>query len=164
MTEFKSDGTPIFHTYMDSGFLGLGVENYRGFRYNWTGIPNEAPAVVALKDEETSTTNIYVSWNGDTCTKIWRFYEVGDNGRRSFLGVSKRVSFETLLQLDQADFKTVQAQAVDVECTVLTDTSTVKLELMVQQIKWEGTSIAKQDKSGPIPWFVYLWSAKVLRI
>jgi hypothetical protein len=155
MTEFKSDGTPIFHTYMDSGFLGLGVENYRGFRYNWTGIPHEAPAIVALKDEETSTTNIYVSWNGDTRTKIWRFYEVGDNGRRSFLGESKRESFETVLQLDQADFKTVQAEAVDAEGTVLGDTSTVKLELMVQQYKGESKRIVKQDKSGLIPWFTF---------
>jgi hypothetical protein len=83
VTEFKSDGTPIFHTYMDSGYLGLKVENYRGFRYNWTGIPNEAPAIVALEDE--GSINIYVSWNGDTRTKTWRFYEL-KGGRRSFIG------------------------------------------------------------------------------
>lgn len=155
MTEFKSDGTPIFHTYMDSGFLGLGVENYRGFRYNWTGVPNEAPAIVALKDEETSTTNIYVSWNGDTRTNIWRFYEVSDNGRRSFLGESKREGFETVLQLDQSDFKMVQAEAVDTDGTVLVDTSAVKLDLMVQQFKGESRRIGKQAKSRPIPWFTF---------
>jgi Arylsulfotransferase (ASST) len=155
MTEYKSDGTPIFHTYMDSGSLGLGVENYRGFRYNWTGIPNEAPAIVALKNEETSSTNIYVSWNGDTRTKVWRFYSVGDNGRRSFLGESKRESFETVLELDEVDFKSVQAEAIDAEGTVLVDTSATKLELMVQEYKGESRKIEKHHKSERIPWFTF---------
>ena len=48
LTEFRSDGTPIYHAYMDSGFLGEGVENYRAFRYNCTGLPNETPAIVSL--------------------------------------------------------------------------------------------------------------------
>lgn len=73
---FESDVTPIFHCYIDSRVLSEGVENYRGFRYNQTSIPNEAPALVALKDEEKDTTKIYVPWNGDTETKIWRFYKV----------------------------------------------------------------------------------------
>lgn len=155
MTEFKPDGTPIFHMYMDSALLGLGVENYRGFRYNWTGIPNEAPAIIALKDEETSTTNIYVSWNGDTRTETWRFYEISTNGRRSFLGESKRKSFETVLKLGQVDVKTVQAEAVDAEGTVLVDTSTVKMEVMVPQYKGKGKKIVKQNKPGYLSWLTF---------
>jgi hypothetical protein len=64
ITEFKSDSTPIFHFYMDSGLLGEGVDNYREFRYNWTGIPNEAPAIVALQDPEIERGSIYGSLNG----------------------------------------------------------------------------------------------------
>lgn len=101
LTEFHADGTPIFHTYMDSGTLGLGVENYRGFRYNWTGLPHEAPAIVSLEAEDGVTTG-YVSWNGDTETAAWRFFAVnGDEGSRSrrYLGEAKRTSFETGLVL-----------------------------------------------------------------
>ncbi|KAJ5706718.1 hypothetical protein N7488_006519 [Penicillium malachiteum] len=98
MTELKSDGTPIFHTYMDSGLLGEGVENYRAFRFNWTGIPNEEPSLVAQKTP--SGTALYVSWNGDTETSAWRFYSVTDRyGSRSFLGEAVRSGFETSLLL-----------------------------------------------------------------
>ncbi|KAF4124547.1 LOW QUALITY PROTEIN: Arylsulfotransferase (ASST) [Geosmithia morbida] len=51
VTEYTADGTAVFHAYMDSGDLGVGVENCRGFRHNWTGIPNEEPAIVALEAE-----------------------------------------------------------------------------------------------------------------
>lgn len=128
MTEFKSDGTPIFHTYMDSGALGNAVENYRGFRYNWTGIPNEAPAIVALEDNDS--TNIYVSWNGDTRTHKWRFYEVF-RGRQSFIGEVPRESFETVLTLDRVGLKSIHAEALDVGGSVLVDTSAVKPAAMI---------------------------------
>ncbi|KAK5204888.1 hypothetical protein LTR41_009424 [Exophiala xenobiotica] len=149
MTEFKSDGTPIFHTYMDSGFLGASAENYRGFRYNWTGIPNEAPAIVALED--ANSTSIFVSWNGDTRTKSWRFYEV-QGERRSFIGEAKRESFETELKLDRVNVKTVQAEALDAEGAVLVDTSAVKPEVMIHEYKGEGN---QKEKSGPIPWLTF---------
>jgi len=61
LTEFRADGTPIFHAYMDSGFLGEGVQDYRAFRYNWTGLPNEEPAIVCLGDKNGST--VYMSGN-----------------------------------------------------------------------------------------------------
>ena len=161
ITEFKSDGTPIFHFYMDSGFLGEAVENYRGFRYNWTGIPNEAPAIVALKDADKSTTNIYVSWNGDTETKLWRFYEVNDSGHRSFLGEAKRKSFETELQLSSVRVKNVQAEALNVHGEVLVDTSVVTPEILIQKFegkaKQSGSSkkISKQKGNGIVPWLFF---------
>lgn len=157
ITEFKSDGTPIFHFYMDSGYLGLGVENYRGFRYNWTGFPNEAPAIVALQDKDTETTSIYVSWNGDTETKTWRFYEVNDSGHRSFLGQAKRESFETELQLSRAGVRTVQAEALDAKGEVLVDTSVVKPEVLVRKFegKKQEQKIPKQKGDGIIPWLFF---------
>lgn len=155
ITEFKSNGDPIFHFYMDSGLLGEAVENYRGFRYNWTGIPNEAPAIVALKDKEKETTSIYVSWNGDTETKTWRFYEVNDNGHRSYLGESKRKSFETVLKLDRVGIKTVQADAFDAEGKILVNTSVVKPEILVQQFTGKKNTVTTQSKAGLIPWLCF---------
>lgn len=97
MTEFRPDGMPIFHAYMDSDFLGEGVQNYRAFRYNWTGLPNEEPAIVATrKNDAPGTTVAYVSWNGDTETARWRFFAVTDGyGSRKYLGEVERSGFET---------------------------------------------------------------------
>ncbi|KAF2185219.1 hypothetical protein K469DRAFT_632365 [Zopfia rhizophila CBS 207.26] len=127
LTEYDSDGNVLFHTYFDSGYLGLGVENYRGFRYNWTGLPNEEPAIVALENDDGTT--IYVSWNGDTETKIWRFYAVtGKYGARSPLGEVKRTSFETSLHVPDESVLHVVAEALDDKGKVLKSTRVAKLE------------------------------------
>ena len=134
MTEFRADGTPIFHAYLDSGFLDVGVEAYRGFRYNWTGFPNETPAIVAL--ENNAGTTIYVSWNGDTETKTWRFYSITDNFRsRQFLGESKRTGFETSLAVKGKRLSTVLAEALDASGKVLTtsEIASVKQETLPVQ-------------------------------
>lgn len=134
LTEFLSDGKPIFHAYMDSGSLGDGVENYRGFRYNWTGTPNEAPAIVALLDERTSKTHVFVSWNGDTRTATWHFYGTdGRTGSRSYLGKAHRTGFETEFVLDGKNSRTREFQAVayDSANNVLVESATVWPESMV---------------------------------
>jgi hypothetical protein len=167
VTEFKGNGEPIFHFYMDSGSLGKGVENYRGFRYNWTGIPHEAPAVVALKDEDTAATSIYVSWNGDTETKKWRFYEVIENGQRSYLGESARKSFETVLTLERSGIKTVQAEAIGAEGEVLIQSPVVKPDILIQEFKGTKGSkssgkIAKPCGGGWMGWLLFK-GQKVIR-
>ncbi|KAF2719057.1 hypothetical protein K431DRAFT_273471 [Polychaeton citri CBS 116435] len=127
LTEFKADGTPIFHAYVDSGFLGLGAENYRAFRYNWTGLPNEAPAIIALEGKEGTT--IYVSWNGDTETVAWRFYAITDEyGSREFLGEVERTTFETSLFIREKPLTRASAEAVDSRGKVLTSTVDVFVE------------------------------------
>lgn len=132
VTEYSVEGKPIFHTYMDSGELGKGVENYRAFRYNWTGLPSEEPAVVALESEDAdkTTTTVYVSWNGDTETAIWRFYEVTDGfGSRAFLGESKKTSFETKLVVPKGKkVGKVSAEAVDKAGRVLRVTGIAGVE------------------------------------
>ncbi|KAF2708493.1 hypothetical protein K504DRAFT_503654 [Pleomassaria siparia CBS 279.74] len=127
LTEYDSAGNVLFHFYMDSGYLGLGVENYRGFRYNWTGLPHEEPAIVSL-ESDTGTT-IYVSWNGDTETKTWRFFAVtGKYGARSYLGEVERTSFETSLEILGKSVLHVVAEALDARGKVLRSTGIVKLE------------------------------------
>ncbi|KFG83575.1 hypothetical protein MANI_016079 [Metarhizium anisopliae] len=127
VTEFTSDGTPIFHAYMDSGLLGDGVQNYRAFRYNWTGLPSEDPAIVAL--ESNDGTAVYVSWNGDTETAVWRFYaETDDFASRHFLGEVERKSFETKLLVPNQKLTSVSAEAIDASGKLLISTAVVKTE------------------------------------
>lgn len=130
MTEFRPDGTPIFHAYMDSGLLGEGVQNYRAFRYNWTGLPTEEPAIVAHKT--SSGTAVYVSWNGDTETTVWRFYAVTDRyGSRSYLGQSPRRGFETKITLPGYEYAQISAEAISDTGRVLRTTKAVSLQEQV---------------------------------
>jgi hypothetical protein len=130
LTAYDVDGTALFHTYLDSDYLALGVQNYRGFLYNWTGLPNEEPDIVALENEEG--TAVYVSWNGDTETLIWRFFDVAVNGTRKILGDVKRNAFETSLQVPNESVLRVAAEAVDSKGEVLRSTRVVKLELELE--------------------------------
>ena len=106
MTEFLPNGTAIFHAYMDSGDLATGVQNYRAFKYDWTGLPNEEPAIAAYTDG--GEVMVYVSWNGDTETKIWRFYS-----DEISLGEVARKGFESVFTFNRSTVSEVHAMAVD---------------------------------------------------
>ena len=56
--------SPYSIHFLDSGFLQDKLQNYRAFRFNWTGYSPEAPAIFAEEVEEENI-DVYVSWNGD---------------------------------------------------------------------------------------------------
>ncbi|KAM0556863.1 hypothetical protein ACHAPJ_005535 [Fusarium lateritium] len=145
LTEFTPDGNPIFHAYVDSDFLGVGAENYRAFKYNWTGLPNEDPAIVALQSKRS--TKVYVSWNGDSETAVWRFYAVTDQyGSRDFLGEVKRTSFETSFEISGNDVTSVAAEAVDAHGRVLRSTASARVEAEILPLGKEGSSVFDETK------------------
>ncbi|OAA55381.1 Arylsulfotransferase [Cordyceps fumosorosea ARSEF 2679] len=130
VTEFAAGGEPVFHARLDSGALAEGVQNYRAFRFNWTGLPSEDPAIVALAG--AGGTTVYVSWNGDTETALWRFYAEAE-GRGGFesrrlLGEVKRKSFETSLFVPGKRLEAVSAEALDAAGKHLVSTASVKTE------------------------------------
>ncbi|KAH6887965.1 ASST-domain-containing protein [Thelonectria olida] len=145
LTEFTAAGDAIFHAYVDSGYLGVGAENYRAFRYNWTGLPSEDAAIVALQASEGTT--VYVSWNGDTETAAWRFYAVTDEyNSREFLGEVERTSFETSFFISGAKITSVAAEAVDARGRVLTSTASVSVEAEVLPPKKHDVATPNEDK------------------
>lgn len=123
MSEHKPDGTTIFFTGLDSGRLGPGSENYRAFKFEWHALPYEEPALVAFK--EHNGTALYVSWNGDTETMIWKFYELKGNGERGFLGQSRRTGFETVFQTSRS-VAHVMAEAYNVQGERLVSTPVIE--------------------------------------
>jgi hypothetical protein len=129
ITEFSPNGTAIFHAYLESDELwekGV-VQNYRGFKFNWTGIPNEEPAVVALAHGESIV--LYVSWNGDTETEFWRFYGVDDKKREVAIGRERRVGFETSFYVfSESGFKSFFAEAIGTDGKVLRRSRIVGVE------------------------------------
>jgi hypothetical protein len=149
ITEFNAKGKPIFHAYLDSGELFNGVQNYRAFRYNWTGLPNETPAIVSIKHKKGTTA--YVSWNGDTETAAWRFYaSTHDQGSRQFLGESKRRGFETNLTVSGQHISAVTADAVDSRGKVLVSTGIAITEQSVDQVRAEGLKVDDSEFQTPL--------------
>ncbi|ERT01711.1 hypothetical protein HMPREF1624_00005 [Sporothrix schenckii ATCC 58251] len=124
ITEYAEDGKVLFHAYLDSDPAGHLVQSYRGFRANWTGIPAEEPALAVYVSDSANKEGIdaYVSWNGDTETKVWRFY-VALDGR--FLGEVKRSGFEThaffknVASVPFLDGVKIYAEAIDGDGNVL---------------------------------------------
>ncbi|KAJ6036352.1 hypothetical protein N7540_000631 [Penicillium herquei] len=100
ITEYSENGTILFHAYLDS-YPSEYVHSYRGFRSNWTGTSSEEPAVLALKTKSQGLM-MWVSWNGDTETKTWRFYLQGSRSsqKANILGTLVRKGFETRFQSD----------------------------------------------------------------
>jgi hypothetical protein len=129
VTEFDSkDGSVLFHAYLDSKPEGKLVESYRGFRSNWTGFPFEEADIVALKEEDGKT-EVYVSWNGDTETTLWRFYR--DSSRKELLGETQRTSFETKFTYKEHGLHQVLAEAIDESGNTLVRTRTVEIQAAV---------------------------------
>ncbi|KAL3250497.1 hypothetical protein ABHI18_011169 [Aspergillus niger] len=144
VTEFSSDGEPLYHAYLDSRPLSRGdVQNYRAFRANWTGISGEEPAVVAFQRRGAhggnGGTDIYLSWNGDTETAEWRLqFQVDtrdslpigwseDVRNEEFETTATRQGFETVHHVPFA-LRSVRAQAIAADGTVLASSKRVKVQ------------------------------------
>ncbi len=133
ISEYSANGTLIFHAFLDSGTRQLGTQNYRAFRGNWTGYSSETPAVVAEQDRDGST-NVWVSWNGDTRTAYWRFkwnrlpvsgHLLDAVGRLEVL----RDDFETRATLPEGDhYKDISVEAIDENVHVLTRIEAVRVK------------------------------------
>ncbi|KAH6955767.1 ASST-domain-containing protein [Ilyonectria sp. MPI-CAGE-AT-0026] len=134
VTEFTPDGTAVFHAYLDSGDLAPGVQSYRGFRYPWTGYSSETPALVVSGNDKEAVA--YVSWNGDTVAKRWRFYyHCGETQKEvveiTALGEVEKKSFESSIQVSTGSIRCqvqdirVFAQAVGEAGDVLSTSYTV---------------------------------------
>ncbi|KAI0151769.1 ASST-domain-containing protein [Xylariaceae sp. FL1272] len=97
---------------MEARFLNedrLGT--YRSYKStNWVGRPKGPPDVKSLGYGigTNSMTAIYVSWNGATEHKTWKFFS-GDQ----LLGQKNKTGFETLFVTD-VPVKTVRAEAYDI--------------------------------------------------
>jgi hypothetical protein len=133
LTEFSDDGVFLFHAYLDS-YPNKNVESYRGFKANWTGFPSEEPAVLALHVGDGDAA-IFVSWNGDTETKFWKFYLLSgeSQGVTLSLGHQPRYGFETCFEthldllMGQSGNLSIVAEALDSKYKVLGKSRPVSL-------------------------------------
>jgi hypothetical protein len=91
-TELQQDGTLVLDGKFASG------DSYRALRFDWTGLPSEAPAL-ALERTTTGRIVAYMSWNGSTETARWRVLGGPSADRLTPTAEAPRDGFETSIVL-----------------------------------------------------------------
>lgn len=115
--EYASNGTVL----MEAQTTPV-MKSYRSYKFNWVGNPTMPPdvfaAAVAADNDETYSTNVWMSWNGATEVMSWSVYEFFDDGSKELVKTVAKDGFETAITHD--GFLTrVVVEALDAERKVL---------------------------------------------
>ncbi len=108
LTEYHPDGSMalemVFGSYLD---------NYRAFRFPWTGHPTWPPALVV--QPAGSGIKLAFSWNGATGVASYRVYAGNTLPPGTLLGAAPKAGFETttVLQGTQATYCYYQVVPID---------------------------------------------------
>lgn len=81
----------------EASFLSHRFANYRTYKGEFVARPNTKPdlkAFATVNSRKSLTTTIYVSWNGATEVKEWRFFAHSSKGKVE-LGSASKGGFET---------------------------------------------------------------------
>ena len=105
VTEFDEAGEIVFDAKLPHG-----GQNYRAFRFDWTGHPPIDPVLVAPGGRHGRT--VYVSWNGSTEVAAWRFRAGKAKHALQSFGVKPKRTFETRIDVPPA-FAFADAVALD---------------------------------------------------
>ncbi len=105
VTEFAPDGRILFDAK-----LPRGGENYRAFRFGWTGLPTTSPAIAVPGGRHGRSA--YVSWNGATEVRTWRLRAGNAPHALADVGTTAKRSFETRLDVPAGN-RFAAAVAVD---------------------------------------------------
>jgi hypothetical protein len=117
-TEFSPSGEVLF-----DGRLARGNDNYRAFRYEWTGRPSQPPKVIASAAKGNITAR--VSWNGATDVARWELLAGADAKSLVPIGSAARTDFETAVTAKSTAAQ-VALRAYDAAGNVLATSAPVK--------------------------------------
>jgi hypothetical protein len=121
VTEFGGDGRVVADIN-----LGNHHETYRAFRYPWTGIPADPPAVVVGRDATSRERTLYVSWNGATTVAHWLVHAGPRPHDLRPLGIAARRGFETAIPLATPD-RYVRTTALEASGHALASSEVVRV-------------------------------------
>jgi hypothetical protein len=110
-TEFSPTGEVLF-----DGHLAKGNDNYRAFRYEFSGRPNTPPKAVATAENGRITAT--VSWNGATDVARWELLAGADANALAPVGSATRAGFETTITA-KSTAAVIAMRAYDAAGTVL---------------------------------------------
>lgn len=125
ITEFAHDGTVLFHAHLEMA-EGPNVNNYRNFKFQWTGEPAAPPKLLAYARQcakgVDSPLVAYVSWNGATEVESWHFRVSDTPGHWIDAGIFEKTAFETKAVLSDWFWPRVHVEALDSNGRVLSST------------------------------------------
>ncbi|PWY94717.1 MFS general substrate transporter [Aspergillus sclerotioniger CBS 115572] len=117
VSEHDEEGNVLLWGYLDKDR----IMNYRAQKFEWEGNPTDVPALWTYSQsiDTFSPTTFYVSWNGATRVKFWRFYGA-TNSTGPFMLVKQveKRGFETSYSAPYF-YQWTYVEAVDVEGKVL---------------------------------------------
>jgi outer membrane protein assembly factor BamB len=93
VSEFAPSGELLFDARLASGYSG-----YRAFRMPWSAAGEGRPSIAARRTG-SRTTDLWVSWNGDTQVTRWVVLAGARSGGLSPLGTYPRSGFETAIRI-----------------------------------------------------------------
>ncbi|KAE8153910.1 MFS general substrate transporter [Aspergillus avenaceus] len=117
VSEHDEQGNLLFWGYVDKDR----IMNYRAQKFKWEGNPTDVPALwtYSRTTEPFTPTTFYVSWNGATGVKYWRFYGATNmTGPYTLLNQVAKKGFETTHMFPRF-YPWTYAEAVDLEGKVL---------------------------------------------
>lgn len=109
-SEHAPDGTILMQASLMADWLG----SYRNYKFNFTGLPSENPAVNSTAyttDAGLTMTTAHVSWNGATEVTSWNMYKTTkDDDIRVLIGWTERTGFESVVRYNGlANFVVLEA-------------------------------------------------------
>jgi hypothetical protein len=110
-TEFSPTGEVLF-----DGRLARGNDNYRAFRYEWSGRPAAPPKVIA--STKSGSISARVSWNGATDVARWELLAGASATSLAPVGSAAKAGFETAVTA-KSTAATVAMRAYDAAGNVL---------------------------------------------
>lgn len=105
----------VHQVVFEAIFMSSRFQNYRAYKFNFTGHPTDDPIVkasVQAAGDGSSNTVAHVSWNGATEVASWKFYTLREDGEERFLGIAPKRGFETAAVFS-GYHKNVLAEAID---------------------------------------------------
>jgi len=153
VTEFHNNGTILMHATLRND-APWNVNNYRNYKFPWTGRPAKPPTLIAYSkfcggESTTSPLIAYVSWNGATEVARWRFLISERPGHWIEAGIFEKREFETRAHLADRFYPFVNVEAMDkfghVIGQVKTSTFVPNMTLVGEQCDyngcWNGTTV-----------------------
>jgi hypothetical protein len=119
-TEFGADGQVVFE-----GEIAKGADNYRAYRFPWSGRPATAPAVAAARGGATDT--VYASWNGATEVARWDVLAGSSADAMTAVSSAPKAGFETAIPIPTGA-KLYAVRAVDASGQALASSKAVAPE------------------------------------
>jgi Arylsulfotransferase (ASST) len=97
LSEFASDGGLLF----SAAFPAEG-ESYKAFRFPWSGQPDDAPALAAVRKRFGEVT-LYASWNGATEVATWEVLAGSNPEGLEAVASAPRKGFETPITVETTE-------------------------------------------------------------